>query len=72
VLLYAVEWDDADSARQFFEAYQEVLRKKWHKLELQSGNETTLAGEGDDGYFLVRLDGATVRSLEGLRDPALN
>lgn len=72
VLLYAVEWDDVDSARQFFEAYQEVLRKKWHKLELQSGNETTLAGEGDDGYFLVRLDGATVRSLEGLRDPALN
>jgi hypothetical protein len=72
VLLYAVEWDDVDWARQFFEAYQDVLRKKWHKLELQSGSDSTFAGQGDDGYFMVRLDGATVRSLEGLRDPAVN
>ena len=28
VLSYAVEWDDAESARQYFAAYQEVLRKK--------------------------------------------
>ena len=72
VLEYAVEWENADWARQFFEAYQEVLRKKWRRIEVQSGSDSTFAGLGDDGYFIVRLDGAVVRSLEGLRDPAVN
>jgi len=34
VLSYAVEWDDAESARQFFTAYQEVLRKSGGTLKL--------------------------------------
>lgn len=72
VLEYAVEWEDADWARQFFEAYQEALRKKWRKIEVQSSSDSIFAGVGDDGYFVVRLEGAVVRSLEGLRDPAVN
>jgi hypothetical protein len=72
VLEYAVEWEDADWARQFFEAYKEVLRKKWRKIEPRPGNESTFAGLGDDGYFVVRLDGAVVRSLEGLCGPAVD
>ena len=72
VLTYVVEWEDADAARQYFTAYQEVLRKKWKSIEVASAGEGTFAGRGDDGYFVVRLDGAVVSSLEGLRDPAVN
>lgn len=72
VLAYASEWDDAGWARQFFEAYQKVLRKKWRKIEVQPGDDAVFSGQGDDGYFSVRLDGAVVRSLEGLRDPAVD
>ncbi len=72
VLEYAVEWENADWARQYFEAYQEVLRKKWKKIEVQVQNDATFAGRGDDGYFVVRLEGAVVSSLEGLRDPAVD
>jgi len=72
VLEYAVEWENAGWARRFFEAYQEVLRKKWRKIEVKSRNDSTFAGLGDDGYFTVRLEGAIVSSLEGLRDAAVN
>ena len=72
VLEYAVEWENAEWARRFFDAYQEVLRKKWRKIEVESRNDATFAGRGDDGYFVVRLEGAIVSSLEGLRDAAVN
>src|ERR1700730_10289921 len=72
VLTQAVEWDQPDWARQFFETYQDVLRKKWSKIEIQARDDSTFAGLGDDGYFKVRLDGALVRSVQGLRNPAVN
>ena len=72
VLEYAVEWENADWARRFFEAYQEVLRKKWRKIEVQLRSELTFAGCGDDGYFVLRLQGAVVSSLEGLKEAAVN
>jgi hypothetical protein len=72
VLEYAAEWDSADWAREFFEAYQRVLRKKWRKIDVQSSSGSTFAGLGDDGYFVVRLEGTVLRSLEGLRDPAVD
>jgi hypothetical protein len=72
VLSYAVEWDDAESARQYFAAYREVLRKKWRNIEVASSRDGMLTGRGDDGYFVVRLEGTVVRSVEGLRDPAVN
>ncbi len=72
VLEYAAEWEDAAWARQYFDAYQNVLRKKWQKIEVQTLNDSTFAGRGDDGYFVVRLEGTIVRSLEGLRDAAVN
>lgn len=72
VLEYAVEWENAGWAREYFEAYQEVLRKKWKKIEVQTRSDSTFAGLGDDGYFVVRLEGAVVSSLEGLRDAAVD
>jgi hypothetical protein len=72
VLEYTVEWENAEWARRFFDAYQEVLRKKWRKIEVQTQNDSAFAGLGDDGYFVVRREGAIVSSLEGLRDAAVN
>jgi hypothetical protein len=72
VLEYAVECEDADWARQYFEAYQNVLRKKWRNIDVLERDRSTFAGRGDDGYFVVRLEGTVVRSLEGLRDAAVN
>ena len=72
VLEYAAEWEDAEWARQFFEAYQEILRKKWKKMDVQSQDGPTFAGLGDDGYFAVHLEGSLVRSVEGLAAPAVN
>ncbi len=72
VLEYAVEWESAEWARRFFEAYQQVLRKKWRKIEVKSQSDSIFAGVGDDGYFVVRLNGAVMSSLEGLRDAAVD
>jgi hypothetical protein len=66
VLLYAVEWDSADVARRYFEAYQEVLHKKWKKMEIASRTADSVIGSGDDGRFELRCNGTLVTSVEGL------
>ena len=72
VLAYAVDWDDPRIAREYFDAYQEILHKKWKRCEVQSRTDELISGSGDDGYFVLRLNGAVVRSLEGLKEPGLN
>lgn len=69
VLLYASEWENVTVARSFFELYEQVLKKKWTRMEAGTRDEHTLAGQGDDGYFMVRLVGPTVTSVEGLPSP---
>ncbi len=66
VLRYAVEWDSEDSARQYFSAYQEILRKKWKKVTFSPESPDAVTGEGDDGRFELRRNGAVVTSVEGL------
>jgi hypothetical protein len=66
VLAYASEWSGPAQARQYFELYQKVLAAKWKTFDVTSRSADALAGRGDDGYFLLRLDGARVTSLEGL------
>jgi hypothetical protein len=66
VLLYAAEWDSEPSARQFFEAYREVLKKKWKQMVVASESADAVTGDGDDGRFELRLKGTLVTSLEGL------
>ncbi len=51
VLLYAVEWDSEDMARRYFEAYRQVLRKKWKRMTAGSESLDQLSGSGDDGRF---------------------
>ncbi|HEY1341028.1 MAG TPA: hypothetical protein VGF59_26130 [Bryobacteraceae bacterium] len=71
VMLYSVEWDSEDAARQYFTAYQEVLRKKWKQMVVDTPGSDTVGGTGDDGRFELRRDGAIVTSVEGL-DPAIH
>jgi len=66
VLLYAVEWDTEDAARQYFAAYRRQLVKKWKQLTVTSETEDAILGTGDDGRFELRLKGLTITSVEGL------
>jgi len=70
VLAYASEWSGPAAAREYFEMYQKVLKGKWRSVEVTSRSANAVAGRGDDGYFLLRLDGTRVTSLEGLPDAA--
>jgi hypothetical protein len=66
LLEYISEWDSEEHAADFFRCYQKIINAKWKHCDVSTANETTFAGEGDNGYFLVRLSGATVMSVEGL------
>jgi hypothetical protein len=71
VLLYAVEWDSEDAARQYFAAYRAQLTKKWKQMTVATETADAVTGTGDDGRFELRRKGAVVTSMEGL-PPALD
>lgn len=71
VLLYATEWDSEESAAQYFNAYREVMRKKWKSMNVTTEQADAIGGIGDDGNFQLARKGTVVTSVEGL-DPALN
>ena len=66
VLAYASQWESPAAARKYFRLYQQVLKGKWKRFEVSSETATTLAGRGDDGYFLLRCQGPVVSCLEGM------
>jgi len=66
VLLYAVQWDSPEIARRYFDAYRQVLAKKWKKMNVTAQTVDSVSGTGDDGRFELRLKGPLVTSLEGL------
>jgi hypothetical protein len=68
-LVYASEWSDAPTAQRYFRAYRKILQGKWKKLQVATESESTLTGEGDDGWFRVNLEGNIVRSTEGWDHP---
>jgi hypothetical protein len=70
VLKYASEWDSAESAGRFFRAYRKILQGKWKRCDLNIEKDSLLAGSGDNGYFVTRLNGVDVTSIEGLSDAA--
>jgi len=69
VMQYAVEWDDAPSAARYFALYRKILEKKWKHMTIESESPNSLAGTGDDGHFLIILNGARFTSLEGAEEP---
>jgi hypothetical protein len=66
VLLYAVQWENPAIARRYFSLYQSVLKAKWKNMRIDSESENTVSGEGDDGKFLLTVEGACVKSIEGM------
>ena len=68
VLRYASDWADADAAKTYFDAYRRILRSKWERLEVSHRSGSRFEGSGDNGRFIVTLEGASVTSLEGLPD----
>jgi hypothetical protein len=66
VLGYASDWASAESARRFFRLYRRILESKWKHFEVATLAPDRVTGRGDDGYFVLRLEGSRVTSLEGL------
>src|SRR5262249_29612351 len=66
VLLYAVEWDSEDVAREYFATYRRLLEKKWKNMTIARDSADAIDGMGDDGRFELRRSGAIVTSVEGL------
>jgi hypothetical protein len=65
VLEYASQWDSPETAAQYFAAYHKILRGKWKHLDVSAEEATVFAGLGDDGYFVTKLTGDVVSSVEG-------
>lgn len=68
VLEYASEWDSEKQAADFFAAYKKILQGKWKRCDIAIDTPSGIAGTGDNGYFVTRLNGNTVSSIEGLSD----
>ncbi len=68
VLEYVSQWDSDEQAANFFARYQTILQKKWKHCDVSSATQTAFVGTGDDGYFVTRISGDTVSSIEGLSD----
>ena len=68
VLEYASEWDTEAEAVKFFQWYEKILHAKWKRCDVLLTNETSFAGAGDNGYFVSRIAGNRVSSVEGLND----
>lgn len=68
LLEYVSEWDSAEHAAQFFADYEKILRAKWRRCDATRITRTSFAGSADNGYFVTRLVGDTVASVEGLDD----
>jgi len=67
LLTHASQWETPEDARTFFLLYQNVLAKKWKKMEIDSSTEREFKGSGDSGRFTIRLDGNIVQAMEGIR-----
>ena len=70
VLEYVSEWDSPEQANRFFHAYAGILKGKWKRCDRTVDSDNLLAGAGDNGYFITRLSGVDVTSIEGLSDVA--
>ncbi len=67
VLVYVSDWDTPEAARTYFSLHQRVLKGKWKNMEVASQTDSEVRGMGDSGRFMLRISGASVQSIEGLR-----
>jgi hypothetical protein len=60
------QWDSEHAAGDFFSAYERILKAKWKRCDPALDNGNVFAGTGDNGYFVSRLQGDLVSSVEGI------
>jgi hypothetical protein len=68
-LVYASAWTDEPTAQRYFHLYRQILQGKWKNMSVSSETDTVLTGQGDDGWFQVKIEGNIVRSTEGCDKP---
>jgi hypothetical protein len=66
ILEYVSEWDSEGSAAKYFAAYKTVLRKKWKDCDATRDSAKLFAGTGGSGYFVTKVKGRLVTSIEGI------
>jgi hypothetical protein len=66
LLVHVSEWDSPEAARDFFLAYQQVLKGKWKRMSVTAASEAAVAGRGDTGDFLLQISGTRVQAVEGM------
>jgi hypothetical protein len=67
VLRWSSAWDSPESARKALGLYRRVLAGKWKSMKVTSETETEVRGVGDDGEFVLTLDGPVLSAVEGLK-----
>ena len=70
VLAYAVEWSSAETARRFFDLYEQICRKKWLPEQIEK-TDGRIVGRGREKTFILSLDGPRVAGMEGLPNDRL-
>lgn len=66
LLSYAVRWQDADAAREYYHLYRQVCERKRPGLALVNRGPDRCEGTTDAGRVVLEIDGDVVRSVEGL------
>ena len=66
LLRYAVRWQDADAAREYYHLYRQVCERKRPGLALVNRGPDRCEGTTDTGRVVLEIDGNVVRSVEGL------
>lgn len=66
LLRYAVRWQDADAAREYYHLYRQVCERKRTGLALVNRGPDRCEGTTDAGRVVLEIDGNVVRSVEGL------
>ena len=69
-LAYASVWDSEETATKFFHAYEDVLKKKFASCEFKEKTAARMTGKSEEGWFVTKLEGRRVSSLEGVADLA--
>jgi hypothetical protein len=66
LLAFALNWDDADAARQFLGAYRKALSAKAGDCEFTTDSAMQFDGHNGQGFFHVLVNENRFESLEGL------
>jgi hypothetical protein len=67
LLAFATSWSSPDAAREFFDRYHDILRRKSTEYSESPSSVDTVNGRTPRGRFDLRLTGSRVTSIEGVQ-----